>query len=71
MPDNITDSDKELKAATLNLKTQTKQLQVVQGILNRTTGFAKSQAEASEKRLTKEIEALKETIQRLTGKSKK
>ena len=69
MPDkNATDtSDKELKAATLNLKTQTKQLQVVQGLVNRTSGFAKSQAEASEKRLTKEIEILQKNIQRLTG----
>lgn len=61
----------ELKLNNLKLRTQTKQLHVVQGIINRTTGYAKAQAEASEKRLKKEIATLKNNIESLQGNSKK
>ncbi len=64
-------ADEELKITNLKLKSQVKQLQVVQGIINRTSGYAKAQAEASEKRLIKEIETLKSNIQSLQIESKK
>ena len=64
-------SAEELKTNNLTLKTQTKQLQVVQGIISRTSGYAKTQAEASEKRLMKEIVNLNKKIQSLQGTKKK
>ena len=58
-------SDQKLN---LKLKSQEKQLQVVKAIINRERGYAKTQAEASEKRLTKEIAQIKEDIKSLKGK---
>ena len=58
----------KLKSFNFKLKMQTKQLLVVQGIINRSNGFAKTQAEAGEKRLIKEIEELNKNIKTLTGK---
>lgn len=63
---NVT--EEKLKLSNLKLKTQEKQLQVVKGIINRTSGYAQSQAEATEKRLTQEIAELKKDIKRLKGK---
>lgn len=51
-----------LKKFKLKLKTQEKQLQVVQGLVNRNSGYAKVQAEASLKRLTQEIADIKKDI---------
>lgn len=64
-------NEEKLKKTTLKLKTQTKQLQVVKGIVNRTNGFAKSQAQATEIRLEKEVEALQKELKDLEGNSKK
>ena len=61
-------SEEKLKESNLKLKTQEKQLQVVKGIISRTGGYARSQAEATEKRLTKEIADLKKEIK--AGKAK-
>ena len=65
------DNEDKLKKVNLKLKTQTKQLQVVQGIINRTNGFAKSQAQATETRLEKEISELQKNLKSLQGKLKK
>ena len=54
-----------LKKSELKLKTQEKQLQVVQALLNRSTGFTKAQAEATEKRLLKEISEIKKDVSKL------
>lgn len=63
---NVT--EEKLISSNLKLKTQEKQLQVVKGIINRTSGYAKSQAEATEKRLIQEIAELKKGIKSLKGK---
>ena len=55
-------TEQNLKKSNLKLKTQEKQLQVVKGIINRNSGYAKAQAEAAEKRLTQEIADLKKEI---------
>lgn len=60
-------TEQKLIQSNLKLKTQEKQLQVVKGIINRNSGYAKSQAEATEKRLTKEIAELKKEIKGLKG----
>ena len=58
----------KLKSFNFKLKAQTKQLQVVQGIISRSSGYTKTQAEASEKRLTLEIADLNKNIKTLQGK---
>lgn len=58
-------TEEKIKLSNLKLKTQEKQLQVVKGIINRNSGYAKAQAQAAEKRLTQEIEDLKKTIKAL------
>lgn len=55
-------NEEKLKVSSLKLKTQEKQLEVVKGIISRNSGYARSQAEATEKRLTKEIAGLKKEI---------
>lgn len=55
-------NEEKLKVSSLKLKTQEKQLEVVKGIISRNSGYARSQAEATEKRLTKEIADLKKEI---------
>lgn len=58
----------KLKSYNYKLKLQTKQLLVVQELIKRTNGFGKAQAEASEKRLIKEIAELNKNIKTLQGK---
>lgn len=60
----------KIESSNLKLKTQEKQLQVVKGIISRNSGYAKSQAEATEKRLTKEIAELKKEIKSLKAELK-
>ncbi len=55
-------TEEQISQMTLKLKTQEKQLQVVKGIISRNSGYAKSQAEATEKRLTQEIIEIKKEI---------
>ncbi len=55
----------DLKKSTLKLKTQEKQLQVVEAIVNRSNGYAKVQGEASIKRLTKEIAEIRKELESL------
>ena len=55
----------------LKLKNQEKQLQVVQSLENRSSGYTKVQAQASEKRLTQEISVIKKSIQNLESELKK
>ncbi|MBC7419779.1 MAG: hypothetical protein H7328_03535 [Bdellovibrio sp.] len=57
-------AEQNLKKTQLKLKTQEKQLQVVQALVNRSTGYTKAQAQASEKRLTKEIDAIKDQLEK-------
>lgn len=61
-------TEEKLNQMDLKLKTQEKQLQVVKGIINRNSGYAKSQAEATEKRLTQEIADLKKEIKAAKAK---
>ena len=59
------------KKATLKLKMQEKQLQVVKALINRSSGYAKTQAQASEARLTEEIASLKEQLESAPPPAKK
>jgi predicted DNA-binding protein YlxM (UPF0122 family) len=52
-------TEQNLKKTSLKLKAQEKQLQVIQALIKRSSGYTKTQAEASEKRLIKEIRDLK------------
>ena len=61
-------TEQKLKKSQLKLKTQLKQLQVVQALISRSSGYAKTQAEASEKRLEKEIIEIQKEIKSLQGK---
>lgn len=61
-------TEEKLKASDLKLKTQEKQLLVVKGIISRNSGYARSQAEATEKRLTLEISELKKEIKAAKAK---
>ncbi len=58
----------KIKSYNYKLKMQSKQLLAVQAIIKRSNGFAKTQAEASEKRLVLEIEELNKNIKSLQGK---
>ena len=64
-------TEQDAKKATLKLKMQEKQLQVVTALINRSSGYAKTQAEASEARLTEEIASLKEQLKLAPPASKK
>ncbi len=55
-------SEHSYKKATLKLKNQEKELQMVKSLINRSNGYAKTQAEASETRLTEEIALLKKEL---------
>jgi hypothetical protein len=61
-------STQDLKKIELKLKTQQKQLQVVQALIKRSSGYTKAQGEASEKRLEKEIKQLQTEVKALTKK---
>lgn len=61
-------SEIKLKSYNFKLKMQSKQLVVVQALVSRSNGYKKAQAEASEKRLIKEIEELARNIKILEGK---
>lgn len=64
-------TEQKLKKSNLKLKTQEKQLQVVQGLVNRSSGYTKVQAQATEKRLVQEIAVIKKDIASLESKPKK
>ena len=64
-------TESNLKKINLKLKTQEKQLQVVQALISRSNGYTKVQAQAGEKRLLKEITVLKADLQKIEGSSKK
>ncbi len=64
-------AQQNLKKSQLKLKTQEKQLQVVQALVSRSSGYTKVQAQAGEKKLTQEIAALKKDVQKLEGELKK
>lgn len=58
------------KKTSLKLKTQQKQLQVVQALINRSTGYTKKQAEDSAKRLIQEIEILQKNMKSFESEAK-
>lgn len=64
-------AQQNLKKSQLKLKTQEKQLQVVQALVSRSSGYTKVQAQAGEKKLTQEIAALKKDVQKFESELKK
>ena len=60
--------DIKIKSYNYKLKMQSKQLLAVQALIKRANGYAKTQAEASEKRLIIEIEELNKNIKSLSAK---
>ncbi len=55
-------TENDVKKLSSKLKMQERELHAVKALINRSNGYAKTQAEASETRLTEEIAALKQEL---------